>query len=294
VSRIIRPRLEPGQSIDATDLNTRFTDYSQSGAIDEANHAAGSVDLPQIRTENVITIDSLRVKLGTGVYDHSVFETVPSATSSPSALYEVGGGSTRLVFGAGWTIGTGDILRVYWDTSAEPIVSGRPYAAPVSDAGLVVIDDKAGGQFDLNDCLACWVLHLEMDVTSAGLTNWVPVPGQGNYQSGTPAFENTSNMAAQSIVPAWLEYSAQGNAVNGGTDDRTLKALQWGGVSGAYWLNPTGSTTIYGLRIVAHGIYHAGFAASSNRLNLIASVGAAAQKLNLTCGQLTAIHQRIG
>tara|TARA_R110002073_G_scaffold44748_4_gene123889 strand:- start:634 stop:1518 length:885 start_codon:yes stop_codon:yes gene_type:complete len=294
MSRIIRPRLEPGQSIDATDLNTRFTDYSQSGALDLANHGAGSVDLPQIRTENLITIDSLRVKLGTGVYDHSAVESVPSATSSPATLYEVGGGTTRLVFGgSGWTIGTGDILRVYWDTSAEPVISGRPYTGN-TNSGLLAIDDGSSGQFELNDCLACWVIHLEMDTTSAGLTNWVPVPGQGNYQSGSPAFENTSNMAAQSIVPAWLEYSAQGNATNGATDARTQKDLQWGGVSGAYWLNPTGSTTIYGLRIVAHGIYHAGFNAANNRLDLVTYVGAAAQKMQLTCGQLTAIHQRMG
>jgi hypothetical protein len=133
-----------------------------------------------------------------------------------------------------------------------------------------------------------------MDTTSSALANWVPVPGQGDYQTGSPAFENVSNMAAQTIVPAYLEYSAEGNAVEGATNARTQLAMQWGGVSGCYWLNPTGSTTIYGLRVVVTGIYHAAAALSQNRLELFTAVGGASQKLELTTGQLSAIHQRMG
>lgn len=293
MSRIIQDALAAGDTIDATDLNTRFTAYSQAGALDLANHAAGSIDLPQVRGRDLITLDSQRTVLGTGSFDHTTVETVPSATASPATKYEVGGGTTRLTFGAGgWTIGTGEILRVYWDTSANPIITGRPYASP--GIGTLAIDDGAAGSFDLNDCLACWVLHLEMDTTDATLTNWVPVPGQGDFQSGTPAFENTSNLAAVTVVPAWLEYSAEGNAVNGATNSRTQRDLKWMGVSGAYWLNPTSSTTIYGLRIVATGIYHAGFNGSSNRLELDTGVGGVGQTLELSSGQLSAIHQRMG
>jgi len=293
MSRIIRPRINAGDSIAAADLNTRFADYSQAGALDLANHAAGSVDLPQVRQQSIITIDSKRTTLGTGAFDHSTVETVSSAGSSPATLYEIGGGSTRLSFGAsGWTIASTDIMRVYWDTSARPLVTGRPYGAP--GLGTLSIDDGAGGAFDINDCLACWVLHLEMDTTSSSLSNFVPVPGQGDYQSGSPAFTNTSAMAAQTIIPAYLEYSAEGNANAGATNARTTLAMEFGGVSGAYWLNPTGSTTIYGLRVVAHGIYHAGFSAASNKLELFTAVAGASQKLELTVGQLSAIHQRMG
>lgn len=293
MSRIIQDALAPGEAIDATDLNTRFTAYSQAGALDLANHAASSIDLPQVGGQALITLNSQRTVLGTGTFDHGTVETVPSATASPATKYEVGGGTTRLTFGAGgWTIGTGEVLRVYWDTSANPIITGRPYAAP--SYGTLGIDDGAGGQFDLNDCLACWVLHLEMDTTSSALTNWGPVPGQGDFQSGTPAFENTSNLAAVTLVPAWLEYSAEGNAVNGATNARTQRDLKWMGVSGAYWLNPTGSTTIYGLRIVATGIYHAAFTGSGNRLELDTGVGGVGQTLELSSGQLSAIHQRMG
>jgi hypothetical protein len=37
MSRIDRPRVEDGDSIEATDLNSRFTDYSQPGALNAFN-----------------------------------------------------------------------------------------------------------------------------------------------------------------------------------------------------------------------------------------------------------------
>ena len=293
MSRIIQDRINPGQAIDATDLNDRFTAYSQPGALDVSNHGAASIDLPQVRQKDLITLDSKRTVLGTGVWDHSVVETIPSATASPATPAEVGGGTTRLDFGlTGWTIGSGDILRVYWDTSAHPVVTGRPYASP--NLGALAIDNGSGGSFDLNDCLACWVLHLEWDITDGTLTNWAPVPGQGDFQSGSPAQEYLNNLAAVTIVPAYLEYSAENNAVEGVTDARTTLAMQWGGVSGAYWYTPSGSVTVYGLRIVAHGIYHASFNATGNYLRLYTAIGGVGQYLELTSGQLSAVHMRRG
>lgn len=293
MSRIIQDRINAGDSIDATDLNNRFTAYSQPGALDVANHGAASIDLPQVRGNQLITIDSQRVVLGTGSYDHSSVESIPSYSTSPAGLVEVGGGSTRLNFGlTGWTVTSGDILRVYWDIGARPYVTGRPYGAP--NLGTLAIDDGAGGQFDINDCLACWVLHLEMDTTDATLANFVPVPGQTDFQAGTPAFGNLSDCAAMTVVPAYLEYSAQGNANEGATSARTLLDMRWGGVSGAYWYTPSGSQTIYGLRIVAHGIYHAKRTVTQNRLELFTAVGGLTQYLELTNGQLSAVHMRRG
>jgi len=293
MSRIIQDRIDAGESIDATDLNNRYTAYNQPGALDVANHGAASIDLPQVRGNQLITVDSKRVVLGTGVWDHSSVQSIPSATASPATPAEVGGGSTRLDFGlTGWTITSGDILRVYWDIGARPYITGRPYATP--NLGALAIDNGAGGSFDLNDCLACWVLHLEMDTTDATLANFVPVPGQTDFQTGTPAFGNLSQTAATTVVPAYLEYSAEGNAVEGATNARTTLDMRWGGVSGAYWFTPSGSQTIYGLRIVAHGIYHAKRSGTQNRLELYTAVGGVTQYLELTQGQLSAVHMRRG
>ena len=67
MSRIIQDALAPGDTIDATDLNTRFTAYSQAGALDLANHAASSIDLPQVRGRSLIPLNSrfLWMDLGT-------------------------------------------------------------------------------------------------------------------------------------------------------------------------------------------------------------------------------------
>jgi len=293
MSRIIQDRINAGDSIDATDLNNRYTAYSQPGALDVANHGAASIDLPQVRGNQLITIDSQRVVLGTGSYDHSSVESIPSATASPATLAEVGGGSTRLNFGlTGWTITPGDILRVYWDTSARPYVTGRPYAAP--NLGALTIDNGSGGGFDLNDCLACWVLHLQWDITDPTLSNFTAVPGQSDFQVGTPAQSTLSSCAAMTVVPAYLEYSAQGNANEGATNARTLLDMRWNGVSGAYWHTPSGNVTVYGMRIVAHGIYHAAHTAGLNRLYLYTAVGGVTQYLELTQGQLSAVHMRRG
>ncbi len=292
MSRIIQNRINPGAAIDAADLNTRFTAYSQPGALDLANHAAGSVDLPQVRGQSIITLNALRTQLGTGTFDHATVETVPSATSSPATRYEIGGGTTRLVFGgSGWTIGTGEVLRVYWDTSARPIVSGRPYAAP--GLGTLAIDNGSGGATDLNDCFACWVAHLQWDTTSALLTNFAAVPGQSDF---TPGFSSVQSLAGSSLIPAYLEYSPEGHAADGLMSSApTQKALRWMGTQGSWFTarGPTsGVVTVYGLRIVVSGIYHAAFTGSDNRLELFTAL-AGSCTLDLSQGRLIALHQRL-
>ena len=50
--------------------------------------------------------------------------------------------------------------------------------------------------------------------------------------------------------------------------------------------------TVYGLRIVVSGIYHAAFVASDNRLELFTAL-AGSCTLDLSQGRLTALHQRL-
>lgn len=297
MSRINRARINAGDSVDATDLNARFNDYVQPGALDLANHAAASVDLPQVRGNDLITVNADRVVLGSGVWDHSVVQSIPSATVAPATLAEVGAGATRLTFGAGgWSLDPGDILRVYWDIGANPNITGRPYASP--HVGTIPIDDGAGGNIDLNDCFACWVLHLQWDITSPALTAFGAVPGQNDYQAGTPSGSAyVYQQAGQTIVPAYQEFTSPGDAVNGAINSAPVQRdLKWQGVSGSYWtINQTGAPlVVYGLRIVAHGIYHTRHDATGNKLSLDTAVGGVNQYLELTQGQLTAIHQRTG
>ena len=51
MSRIDRERLEPGDTLTATDLNNRYNDYSQTGTIDADNTRDGAVDVPHIPSD---------------------------------------------------------------------------------------------------------------------------------------------------------------------------------------------------------------------------------------------------
>jgi hypothetical protein len=98
-------------------------------------------------------------------------------------------------------------------------------------------------------------------------------------------------------VPAFQEFTSPGDAVNGAINSAPVQRdLGWQGVSGSYWtINQTGAPlVVYGLRIVAHGIYHTRHDATGNKLSLDTAVGGVNQYLELTQGQLTAIHQRTG
>ena len=293
MSRINRPRINAGDAIDATDLNDRFDDYTQPGALDRFNHGVGAIDLPQLQGQNLITVDSASAAIGSGVWDHTSPQNIAASGSSPSTLTELGGtGNGRLSFGlTGWTIAPGDVLRVWWNFGAEPLVTGRPYAAPAF--GTLPIDNGSGGSTDLNDCLACWVAHLQWDITSPALTNWAAVNGQSDFTTANTA---VTALAATSLVPAYLEYSPEAHANEGQMSSApTQKDLKWMGTQGSYFRaheQATGSTTIYGLRIVVHGIYHAGFSGSLNELKTFTAL-AGSCTLNLSQGRLSAIHQRL-
>jgi hypothetical protein len=292
MSRINRPRIEPGDEIAAADLNARFDDYSQPGALDVANHGLGAIDLPQIQAQKLITLDSKADAIGTGVWDHTSPQNIAASGASPPTLTELGGaGNGRLALGAGYTLNPGDLLRVYWNLGAEPNVTGRPYAAP--GLGTLAIDNGSGGATDLNDCFACWVAHLQWDTTSALLNNFAAVPGQSDF---TPGFSSVQSLAGSSLIPAYLEYSPEGHAANGQMSSApTQKALRWMGTQGS-WFTARGPTstvvTVYGLRIVVSGIYHAAFVASDNRLELFTAL-AGSCTLDLSQGRLTALHQRL-
>jgi len=129
--------------------------------------------------------------------------------------------------------------------------------------------------------------------TDATLTNFNAPIGQSDFTNPTTA---VTALAASSLVPAYLEYSPEAHANEGQMSSApTQKDLKWMGTQGSYFRaheQATGSTTIYGLRIVVHGIYHAGFSGSLNELKTFTAL-AGSCTLNLSQGRLSAIHQRL-
>lgn len=297
MSRIIRSPYQPGDPADSTRANADFSAFSQAGAVDAANVRDAAIDLPQLAS-NIIILNASSTQIGTGSsgWQHTAPRTAPSSVATPAT-------KTPLVDGSGnptplgpfvWNLVPGDVLRVYWDLSVRPTYQGSPW---VGNYGEISITQSGGGTHTVNLGGHCWLISLQWDVVNASLTNWTDVSGQTAY---TSAISGTvggrlADSPASVPVPAWRLSSL--NLLNGKWDATSVEvdeATGWTAANGAWFYVPSGNLTVYGLRLIIHGIYHPGQTATENYLILDTGVGGASQVLQYDGGTLTAIHQRIG
>jgi hypothetical protein len=297
MSRIIRSAYTPGELADATRANTEWSAFSQPGGIDGYNLRDAAIDLPQLGTGIIIrNIQSIPVGTGASGWQHSAPKTVLSAVAAPatkSALVDAGGTPTPLGPIA-WTISPGEILRVYWDLSVRPRYEGTPW---VGNDGEIPISTIAGSPTNINLGAHCWLVSLQWDVTDATLTNWTDVSGQTGYTSaiGSTTGGRLSDSPAAVPVPAWKLSTTNimdGEWWTSATEEDD--EVGWTSVNGAWYFTPQASLTIYGLRLVIHGIYHPAQTATENYLVVDPGVGAVTQVLQYDGGTLTAIHMRTG
>jgi hypothetical protein len=139
----------------------------------------------------------------------------------------------------------------------------------------------------------CWILSLQWDITDATLTNWVDVFGQTGFSSTVGAYTGGTleGCRAAYAVPAWIHNTLNSDSNQLGTTDSV--GVKWYGTSGTFYYNPsTPGVTVYGIRVVIHGIYCAAQTASDNYLIVDSAVGGANQYLQYSAGQLSALHQR--
>ena len=88
MSRITQARITDGQTATAADLNTRFTNFSQSAALNEFNTRDAALDLPQMQADwfaRAIYEQTL------GEFDlfHANYNTVAGITAVPSSGHVV-------------------------------------------------------------------------------------------------------------------------------------------------------------------------------------------------------------
>jgi len=298
MSRIVRAPYQPGDLADATRLNTDFGAFSQAGAIDAANLRDAAIDLPQLGS-GIITLNAATKIVGTGAagWRHPASPSVPSAVVTPATKFPLvdGAGNPTPLGPIAWTINPGEVLRVYWDLSVKPEYTGTPWTG----AGAMGKYDipQGAGTINAYDGAHFWLVSLQWDVTSAALVNWTEVSGQSAYTSavGGTVGGRTSDSPASVPIPAWLLESR--NVLNGEASGAYVAVgnpLYWTSANGAWYYVPSGTITVYGLRLVIHGVYHSGQTATDNYLVLDVNVGGAGQVLRYDGGTLTAIHQRIG
>lgn len=302
MSRIIRPAVQDGEGIDGPDLNTRFSDYTQTD-LNAFNHRNAAYDLPQFERPGASLYGFLgkyqnSITLGKDDWKHTSSVTVAgTATSPPAAPYVVGDGvsPTVMSFGvAGQTVAANDVLRVYWDLSVYPHwIGSRPWAATDSNH----ISNGGGGSVPIGTNGSCWAFWLQWDVTSNALANFVNVPNQGSFDTnltGSIYGSALSDTMGTSVVPAYID---RGNPSAGTLPHTPVQvAVGWRGISGAwYYPRTSGSQTIYGMRLVFTGVllpyYNAG--TSSNAL-VHDTAWADDARMSYNGGKLNAFIQRVG
>lgn len=300
MSRIIRVPYQPGDAATAARTNADFAAFSQPGAIDGFNLRDAAIDLPQL-DNNIIILNATSVQIGTGAagWRHTAPNTAPSSAVAPATktpLVDALGNPTPLGPIA-WTVGANEVLRVYWDLSVRPRYSGTPWQVLGGDGEVQIPTGGGPGVHNINIGAHCWLISLQWDVTNATLTNWTEVSGQTAYTSavGGRTGGRLADSPASVPVPAWKLSTT--NIIDGkwgGSSVEIDEGTGWTSANGAWYFAPTNPLTIYGLRLVVHGIYHPAQTATENYFVVDPNVGGVDQYLEYDGGTLIAIHQRTG
>lgn len=296
MSRITRAPVQDGDNVTALNLNARFNDYSQAGALNAFNVRDAAIDLPHFTPGRFMAPQMASGVIGFSDWKHGTYNTdlAVAGVQPPFLVRNAAGTATPLALGTGWTLDGDHVLRVYWDLSVRPVYTGfRPWQGTISDW-----DIGAGAVVNVSTNVACWAFWLQWDLTSAALANFVNVPGQGDFNTADPSaskFGNTlATCGATSTVAAFNETASAPN--NGNMPGRNEVKVGWQGISGDWHRagNPMVSVVVYGLRVVFTGVLHSWNQAGQDWLVRDDALNAkAACSLDHNSGALNAMLMRV-
>jgi hypothetical protein len=195
-------------------------------------------------------------------------------------------------FGAGLTISTDEILRVYWNLSVKPNPSNNWNTA--GSLSFYPFPGTGGSTRAASTWGAVWAFYLEWDTTSSALGAFVPVAGQGNFQQlyGGQYGSTLAECQATSVVPADLRYADP--QLGELASDSTRGNIKWRGISGSwYYPRTSGFVTVYGLRLVVKGIMHPWNNASTTNYLVHDTTFSTGSSLEYTSGNLSVLKQRV-
>jgi len=267
MSRIVNDDFVAGQAVTTTALNEKFDDVvtATTGALDADNFGAESIDVNQFATvsnsgkSGIILVDWQKIDNGlvhTGGTDY----TSTVNTNPPVELSH--GSGCRLTWPLGRTLEVDDILRVNFAVAMEQITTYNWALYPFIDY------DRT------NDPV--WCVWLQWDVTSNALANWTEVPNQGDLRDNFFDAEGstTDNLQATMTIPhGWRYYDG---VQRHNEDDAATASAGFAPQTKVVhrrtynYVNESGSTiTIYGLRLVINGLYHAEYSADTGNKNAL-------------------------
>ena len=265
MSRIIRPPIDDGEAIEATPLNTRYADFTQTD-LNEFNTRDAAIDLPQFKRtggRGFLCKTASSVQIGKLDFYHAAPVTLSGLASAPASALVIGDGSSPTVLGP---LGIGlvsvdatNVLRIYWSLNVNPTFTGTPWTTTSTPSAKYTFAKNGGGTDVTSTNGTCWVFYLEWDITSASLANFVPVPGQGDFSgvvTGAIRGELLQNTQATSVVPCWTtSFNAEDRETKG---SEVVQKTGWRGISGTYYYPGTSGTvsTVFGVRLVCKGPMH--------------------------------------
>ena len=267
MSRIERSRVKPGEVTDATTLNDTYADYTQSATLDASNTRDQAFGLPHLATSGSPLMYAGQASLGnntlptvTGAPTTTVSSASGSAPTSPHVVQTSTGTETILDLSSDpWSLGSGDVLRVWWHLTCRPKYTGTPWTASNVLGKLDIAGTASATDIQtVTDSMHCWVAYLQWDITSASLTNFVDVPGQGDFLSSIDSKTGSklADTSSTTVIPAWLAVGtkdSEDGAITGAIDAR---GFGFDSAYGMYARKTVASRTVYGVRLVIRGLLH--------------------------------------
>lgn len=298
MSRITRDRIEPGDVLESSDLNDRYSDYTQTD-LDQSNVTDAAFDAEHMPAESVL-IDIEQGRIGViGDIAHASAGTFPNATSGPATRHVTQTPTVAVGGSSGWTLSTGTVLRVYFNLQCKSELNGaNPHQQSI--LGSVAIGHPTNATYDwFNIGAHCWLVQLQWNVTSSALNSadFEDVPGAGDFQSVWTASkygERADNMEGVAAIPAMWAGTLGWYPGSGGEAIPTTRETRgngWRNVSGGWVYNGTGQT-VYGFRVVVHGVYHPYNDGTNNGLVLETGFTANQIKFRYSLGNILAMHMR--
>ena len=260
MSRINRTPIQNGQSITAADLNTRLGDFVQPGALNQFNLAEAAVDLPQLQSGWQAPFLS-QITLGQADLLMATPNTIPATAAYPATgdiVENYSGTDSVISFGlAGRTISTREILRLYWTLTVDAAYNISSAPSTLWEITLATTSTPVARTSSLGG----WVMYPEWDITSSALANFVPVPGQSDFQDTVDAYEGAAleDCEATTFIPAgWVQCDIGADEGETAAIAQLTSSLQRSGVSGAWHYSgeESGAVTVYGIRWRILGLVH--------------------------------------
>ena len=260
MSRITRGRIEPGDQLESSDLNARYADFTQTD-LNLDNAADGSIDVPSMPAQSVLK-QVHQQSLGTGDVQHTSHQTVTRKTagSTPATILSPTAGF-GLAGAFGFTLETGDVLRVYITYQCRSMLNLlNPNISAVM--GLLGFTERGGSApTQCNIGAMAWMFQLQWDTTSGGLTSWSSLPNQSNMSTTWKATglygAGVGQLDGTAFVPAWWSGGMYWQNGSHNNADFARQNTGWRAVTLTWTYKNIGPpVTVFGLRTVAHGLFH--------------------------------------